>query len=143
MRKRSMFHAATTRLAAVIFASILPLAGGPATASAQTQPVAAGGTDTVNVEVLQAEKLTGEGQNKAALDIFNRYLADHPRDARALADRGDVYESLEDQRSAIADYTAALAVNPDFAYAYASRCQSRWEVDQNELALQDCSKAIE
>ena len=35
-------------------------------------------------------------------------------------------------RSAIADYTAALAVNPDYAYALASRCESYRELDQNQ-----------
>ena len=68
------------------------------------------------------------------------------RNANALADRGDIYETVADQDSAISDYSSAIAVNPLDAYAFASRCQSRREIASNSAAykdaLADCNKAI-
>ena len=119
-----------------LLGALLPIA-------AQAAPTPAPSQETVSVDVLQAEKLSGSGDNKAALALLDRYLTQHPGDARALVDRGDVYEDLGNERSAIADYTAAIAVNPEYAYAYASRCESRWEIDQNRDALADCDKAVE
>ncbi|HEY6325604.1 MAG TPA: tetratricopeptide repeat protein [Candidatus Cybelea sp.] len=98
--------------------------------------------DTTPPEVAQAERLYSDGKFKESLAILNAYLKDHPRDATALADRGDDYEALDDQRSAIADYTAALAINPDYAYALASRCESYREIDHSQEALKDCDAAI-
>ena len=39
--------------------------------------------------------------------------------------------------------SAAIAINPDYAYAYASRCESRRELNADDAALGDCSHAIE
>lgn len=104
---------------------------------------AAAAGETVNLQVLQAEKLIGKGENKDAVALLDAYIAQHPRDARALADRGDAYEALGDQTKAIANYTDAIAADQSFAYAYASRCQSLWETDRDREALDDCNAALE
>lgn len=85
-------------------------------------------------------------------ELRDRYLADskalasNPRDAQALVDRGDVYETLDRQDYAIADYGAALTANPQLAYAYASRCESEREIASTKSdytdALNDCNAAI-
>lgn len=92
--------------------------------------------------ITKAEAMHDKGQFKESLAVLDTYLAEHPKDARALADRGDDYDALGDPKSAAADYTAAIAVNPDYAYAYASRCDVRDELDQHTDALPDCDKAI-
>ena len=45
-----------------------------------------------------SRKAQRPGGNKAALALLDRYLTQHPGDARALVDRGDVYEALGDER---------------------------------------------
>ena len=52
--------------------------------------------------------------------LLDTYLKTNAsKDAQALVERGDAYEALNRYTEAAADYTAALAINPDFAYAYA------------------------
>lgn len=63
--------------------------------------------------------------------------------AERLVDRGDKLEEKGDQRGAISAYTQAIVLSPSYAYAYASRCQSEWELDENAEAARDCSHAIE
>jgi tetratricopeptide (TPR) repeat protein len=107
-------------------------------------PPALAQTDTTtSVEVIQAEGLMGDGKYQDALSLLNHAIAEHPQDARALVDRGDVYEDLNQQQNAISDYTAALAINPEYAYAWASRCESRHELNIDAAALDDCDRAIE
>src|SRR5690349_975333 len=79
---------------------------------------------TIDPVVLKAEGLEKAGKDNDALKLLNAYLAKNPKDARALADVGDAYQDLGDQQKAIDSYTAALALNPDYAYALASRCDS-------------------
>ena len=61
--------------------------------------------------------------------------------ASKLVDQGDKLEDKDDQLGAIALYSKAIALDPDYAYAYASRCQSEWELDDNASAQRDCLRA--
>src|SRR5580692_6179406 len=91
-------------------------AGSTAIARAQSAPASAapaGSNDTVSMDLLQAENLSKSGQDKQAVDLLNRYIQQHPNSARALVDRGDLYQDAGDQAKAIADYSAAIVANPD------------------------------
>jgi tetratricopeptide (TPR) repeat protein len=94
-------------------------------------------------QVVQGQKLLDANKNQEALALLNTYLAQNPKDAQALVERGDAYEALNRYTEAAADYTAALSINPDFAYAYASRCESRENLDEYKPALADCDRALE
>jgi tetratricopeptide (TPR) repeat protein len=66
-----------------------------------------------------------------------------PPTAHWLAERGDALEEKGEHKDAIAKYTEAIEDDPNFAYAYASRCQSEWALDQNQIAARDCRRAID
>lgn len=104
--------------------------------------VAAARADEVSIDVLKAETLSKQGKADEALALLNRVIANNPKNARALVDRGDIYQSADKHREAIADYTAAIAINPEYAYAFASRCESRRILGQYKDALSDCDKSI-
>ncbi|HTA37713.1 MAG TPA: hypothetical protein VK760_01485, partial [Candidatus Acidoferrales bacterium] len=65
-----------------------------------------------------------------------------PPTAQKLVDRGDKLEEKGDHKGAIAAYDEAIADDPGYAYAYASRCESKWALDQNAAAARDCERAI-
>ena len=65
-----------------------------------------------------------------------------PPTAHRLVELGDAREEKGEHQEAIADYNEAIADYPDYAYAYASRCQSEWALDQNQTAIRDCNRAI-
>lgn len=48
-----------------------------------------------------------------AINCLSAHIADNPEDDEALYLRGKLYWRLGDRRSAINDYNAAVAVNPD------------------------------
>jgi tetratricopeptide (TPR) repeat protein len=100
-------------------------------------------SDDVNADVLKAESLGEAGKYDQALDILNKYLASHPQDARALVDRGDIYQNESKLPQSVADYTAALAINPQYAYAYATRADSYNQMGDYARAATDATKALE
>ena len=65
-----------------------------------------------------------------------------PPTAQRLVDQGDKLEEKGDHKGAIAAYDEAIADDPGFAYAFASRCESEWALDQNAAAARDCERAI-
>jgi tetratricopeptide (TPR) repeat protein len=65
-----------------------------------------------------------------------------PPTAQKLVDRGDKLEEQGDHKGAIAAYDEAIADDPAYAYAFASRCESEWALDQNTTAARDCEHAI-
>ncbi len=65
-----------------------------------------------------------------------------PPTAQRLVDRGDRLEENGEHKAAIAAYDEAIADDPTFAYAFASRCESEWALDQNAVAARDCERAI-
>jgi tetratricopeptide (TPR) repeat protein len=83
------------------------------------------------------------GDYKESIAVLNRYLASHPRDARALVLRGDDEASLDDTTSALRDYDAAIGINPDYAYAYVTRCETRLATANDAGALTDCNTAVQ
>jgi tetratricopeptide (TPR) repeat protein len=65
-----------------------------------------------------------------------------PPTARKLVDQGDKLEENGDHKGAIAAYDEAIADDPGYAYAFASRCESEWALDRNAIAARDCERAI-
>jgi tetratricopeptide (TPR) repeat protein len=65
-----------------------------------------------------------------------------PPTAQRLVDQGDKLEENGEHNAAIRAYDEAIADDPTFAYAFASRCESEWALDQNAVAARDCERAI-
>lgn len=84
------------------------------------------------------------GNFKGALSDYD-FLVDHARvwwRFGATHNRGNVRSTLGDRAGAIADYTAAIALEPSSAYSYAARATEREEMGLNELAMNDHNSAI-
>jgi lipoprotein NlpI/Tfp pilus assembly protein PilF len=100
-----------------------------------------------------AQGFADEVNSIAQHGLRARFVADsqavlaNSRNARALTDRGDVYEGLGYHTPAISDYSAAIAADPSDAYAFAARCQSKEENSSTaaefKSALADCNKALD
>lgn len=58
-------------------------------------------------------------------------------------DRGMQRAEKGDYQGAIADYTAAIALDPEYAEAYYNRAYDRSEVKDYQGAIEDYSKVIE
>jgi len=87
----------------------------------------------------EAERVTYHG---AELAMLKDYLNQHPRDAGAHLDLGDLYEGMNENSDAASQYRAAIASDARYAYAYASLCQAESMQDHDKAALADCTKAI-
>ena len=57
--------------------------------------------------------------------------------------RGSAKGNLQDYKGAIADYTKAIELNPNYAYAYYNRGLAKVNLKDYKGAIADFNKAIE
>jgi tetratricopeptide (TPR) repeat protein len=69
-------------------------------------------------------------------------LTQHDR-ASTLVNRGIIYNTARKLDLALADFDAALAINPDLAEAFLNRGNSRFLQGDSEQALADYTRAID
>ena len=111
----------------------------PCGAAAAPTPAPAVGESNV---FARAQTLFHARKFKEAIALLDPYLAAHPRDARAFVLRGDCKADLGQNDAALADYNAAITIEPEYQYAYVTRCETRLELDDKAGALRDCDAAV-
>ena len=77
-----------------------------------------------------------------AIDYFTKSLELDKTSHLNWASRGDVYKYQKNYVAAIADYTGALKVKPDYAAAFVGRAEVYVEQKKPALALADYEKVI-
>lgn len=81
---------------------------------------------------------------KKALAAYDRYLASRRDSPSAFHNRGDARKDLEDYAGAVADYTEALRINPQFIWSLRNRGYLLYRyLNQPQQALEDINRAIE
>jgi tetratricopeptide (TPR) repeat protein len=90
----------------------------------------------------QAGALVDKHDYKGAIAILDRLLTQDPKNVNALVMRGDAKDDLGDHNGALDDYNAAIEINPDYEYAYATRCGTHLELSHTRAAVNDCTKAL-
>lgn len=74
---------------------------------------------------------------------FQRQHQEEPTDAAGYVDRGNRYSRNAVYERAIADYTTAIELDPEFPEAFYNRGCSYYEVGRYEDSIADLSRAIE
>jgi len=85
------------------------------------------------------------GDIQGAINDYTEAIEIDPTFTKAYVNRGSARADWGDDRGAIDDYTQAIELATDTdttAAAYLNRCLSYSNLDQQELALSDCSTAI-
>lgn len=97
--------------------------------------------------LLGSAELYQQNQYGELLAIFNAILAESglAADHRAisLAHRGETYRLMGRNKDALADFTRAIELNPNYAWAIGSRGQTYRQLGRNEDALVDFTRALE
>ncbi len=86
------------------------------------------------------------GDHQKAIEDFNVALTltqDKNEIATIYYNRGRTYRDLDKLNDALADYTQALTLNPNYASAYFSRGLLQQQTKNNDAAIADYSRAIE
>jgi tetratricopeptide (TPR) repeat protein len=76
------------------------------------------------------------------IDAMNALLERYPNESRAYAARGFVLASQGELEGAIADYTEAIRLEPDFVDAYYNRGSARYTQGDLEGAIADLNQTI-
>lgn len=79
---------------------------------------------------------------KAAAALYDKVIADSPKDAEAYINRGATYGSLGDYDRALADYGKALELKGEDARIYNNRGLVHYQKGELPLAVQDYTRAI-
>lgn len=80
--------------------------------------------------------------NAEAVRLFTKVVLRNPQNTVALWGRGAAYGGLGEFDQAIADYDAAIRIDPKFGFAFASRAGAWLAKGEYAKALDDCDKAI-
>ena len=84
-----------------------------------------------------------KGDNRGAIEDYNKAIELKPDDADAYNNRGNAYKALKEYQKAIADYTKAIELKPDYATAYNNRGSAYDDLKDYQKAIADYTKAIE
>lgn len=90
----------------------------------------------------RASALFDKHDYKGAITLLDKIIAQDPKNVNALVMRGDARDNDGDRTGALEDYNAAIAINPDYEYAYATRCGTQVELSHHRDAVADCTKAL-
>jgi|WetSurMetagenome_2_1015567.scaffolds.fasta_scaffold82291_3 tetratricopeptide (TPR) repeat protein len=76
------------------------------------------------------------------IEELNKRIQNNPNDAEAYYSRAafNIFKSID---SAIADYTKAIEIKPDYTEAYVGRGDLYWNSKNNDKAIADYNKALE
>ncbi len=81
--------------------------------------------------------------DQQTLSDLNSAIAHNPDNAKALAQRGEVYRLMGDFEAALADFNQVIEVNPNYAWAIAHRGETYHQMKRYEEARTDFSRAID
>lgn len=98
---------------------------------------------TAEAHCIRGRERRGQGQYDEALADFTRALELNPDDARAIADRCEIYRVTARFEEALADFARSLELEPDYVWAVGSRGQTYREMGRYEEALIDLNRALE
>src|SRR5438552_17689826 len=85
----------------------------------------------------QAQSLISKHDYKGAIALLDGYLQNHPAEVKYLTLRGDAKDEMGDHIGALIDYDAAIRINPDYEYAYATRAGTEMEMNHYDPAIAD------
>ncbi|WP_170937202.1 MULTISPECIES: tetratricopeptide repeat protein [Rhodomicrobium] len=97
-------------------------------------------TGEVAGQLAQRQALQAEQKNNIA--SLSEVIKNNPSDANALNLRGAAYGAAGEYDKAVADFNAALAINPQYPQAYANRALIRVRGKQLQQAIADYDQAI-
>ncbi len=89
------------------------------------------------IELLEA------GDDRAALNAFNRVIELDPNHGRAWMNRGNVLFNVEQFEDALAAYDRAIEIRPDDAFSWAARGDSLYDLERIDEALVSWNKSLE
>jgi tetratricopeptide (TPR) repeat protein len=92
--------------------------------------------------VLYGQALVLAGKNKEAVDVFSKGLNKIPRSQALFCERGSTYALLNQGEKAIADLTAAVAIDEKNAYFLEQRARIYSNLHHFENAVKDYTAAI-
>lgn len=83
------------------------------------------------------------GDINKAIHLYTKALQDYPNDCNLLSDRGVAYLHANDKVKCYADFDAALKIQPNYSYRYASRAFAKNNFGDIDGAIEDYEKAVE
>lgn len=101
------------------------------------EPLDVNGWFTRGVERLEA------GDDRAALNAFNRVIELEPNHARAWMNRGNALFNLEQSEEALSAYDRAIELRPDDGFSWGARGDALYDLERIDDALISWNKSLE
>jgi|GEM_PF-2419325 len=101
-----------------------------------------GGAETPNPVMVEGDKAFDAGNYDLAIAKYTDVIEKNPKNERAYNDRGLAYKQKGNFERAIADFSEALRLKPEWL-VYQNRAVTYYEMHNDDKAIADYSKAIE
>jgi tetratricopeptide (TPR) repeat protein len=88
------------------------------------------------------QKNIDQSLKEKAIQVFTESIGLDPSNASTYLNRGMAYERINNMQQAIADYSKAIELAPDYAKAYYARGTLLWYLD-DDTSTRDLLKAAE
>jgi tetratricopeptide (TPR) repeat protein len=91
----------------------------------------------------KAHKAFEDGQLQEAIKLYTKALEENPKDCNILSDRAVAYLHTEEREQCLNDFNAAVELQPNYGFRYASRAFARRKFGDLDGAIEDYEKAVE
>ncbi len=98
---------------------------------------------SANAEFYRGLSAQEQGDNRQAIEFYNKAIKINPKLAEAYNNRGLAKAAIGQYQQAIEDYDKALEINPRDAGAYTNRGLAKSAIGQHQQAIEDHDKALE
>ena len=122
-----------------LLVAILPSARRPDWLKFGQAPADPAAAQRLNLEGLRQAQA---GDNKAAIDDYNRAIQKNPKDIAAYTNRGISYHRLGDTGAAIRDYEQALKLDPKSAVLHSNLSYAYYDRQNYDKALEAGNQAV-
>src|SRR5262245_14675704 len=97
----------------------------------------------VNALMRAADGAVKQKNYSEAIQLAGKAMVADPKDARPLLLRAHAYNGVHDFAKAVADYNAALQINPQTTLAYQRRGEAQFRLGHFKESIADFDKFIE
>ncbi len=97
----------------------------------------------IKILVNRSKDLARQGKEREAMALANELIEQYPHEGGSWSLRGYLHSRVRNYTEAVSDFTRAIEIDGMDPYLFFSRGTDRFHLGENEMAVNDFTKALE